>query len=85
MMLLGYWDVSAAGAVGQPFKRDIGRCSLQRHPASDGQWDATRVPGLPEPANRTLAPETQEDQLREKHWDWLGERERERMTEWETI
>lgn len=85
-MSLGYWDVSPPGAVGRPFERDVGRRPLQCHPASDGWRDAARVSGLPEPADGALAPQTQEDQLRERDTDtdWERERERETTTEWET-
>lgn len=79
-MSLGYWDVSPSGAVGRPFERDVGRRPLQCHPASDGWRDAARVSGLPEPADGALAPQTQEDQLRERdtETDWERERESER-------
>lgn len=66
MLLSGYSDISLPGAMGWPFKRDIGGRPLQRHATSDWWRDAARVPGLPEPADRAVAPETQEEQLREQ-------------------
>ena len=73
--------------MGRSFKCDVGRCALQCHSTSDGWRDAARVPGLPEPTDCTLAPETQEDQLREREREREtlrltgGERERERERE----
>lgn len=79
-MSLGYRNVSPPGAVGRSFKCDVGGRPLQCHSTSDGWRDAARVPGLPEPADRALAPQTQEDQLRETLRLTGRERERKRLS-----